>query len=53
MSVHTALGNACRVATWLALHNGGGIGFREVINFEFGLVLDGREESDRRAKLMI
>lgn len=53
MAVHTALGNACRGATWVALHNGGGVGWGEVMNGGFGLVLDGSEESSRRAKLMI
>jgi urocanate hydratase len=53
MAVHTALGNACRGATWVALHNGGGVGWGEVMNGGFGLVLDGSEDSDRRAKMMI
>jgi len=53
MAVQTALGNSCRGATWVALHNGGGVGWGEVINGGFGLVLDGTEDAERRAEMML
>lgn len=53
MAVHTCLGNGFRGATWVALHNGGGVGWGEVINCGFGLVLDGTPEADRRAREML
>ncbi|KAF4747901.1 Urocanate hydratase [Perkinsus olseni] len=53
MAVHTFAGNACRGATWVALHNGGGVGWGEVINGCFGLVLDGTADAERRARAML
>jgi len=53
MAVHNALGDAARGATWVALHNGGGVGWGEVINGGFGLVLVGDADSARRAELML
>ncbi|KAF4667466.1 Urocanate hydratase [Perkinsus olseni] len=53
MAVHTFAGNACRGATWVALHNGGGVGWGEVINGGFGLVLDGSADAERRARAML
>jgi urocanate hydratase len=53
MAVHTFVGNAVRGATWVSLHNGGGVGWGEVINGGFGLVLDGSEKSSQRAKQML
>lgn len=53
MATGTALGNAARGATWVALHNGGGVGWGEVINCGFGLVLDGTADAARRAELML
>lgn len=50
MSTHTFAGNAIRGATWCALHNGGGTGFGLASNCGFGLVLDGTEDADERAK---
>jgi hypothetical protein len=41
MAVQNFAGDACRGATWVSLHNGGGVGWGEVINGGFGLVLDG------------
>lgn len=41
MAVQNVIGDACRGATWVALHNGGGVGWGEVVNGGFGLVLDG------------
>jgi urocanate hydratase len=53
MSVQNAIGDAFRGATWISLHNGGGVGWGEVMNGGFGLLLDGSEESERRLKLML
>lgn len=53
MAVHNFVGDAFRGATWVSLHNGGGVGWGEVINGGFGLVLDGTEASARRLKMMI
>ena len=43
MAIQNVIGDACRGATWVALHNGGGVGWGEVVNGGFGLVLDGTE----------
>uniref|UniRef100_A0A669D900 Urocanate hydratase 1 n=1 Tax=Oreochromis niloticus TaxID=8128 RepID=A0A669D900_ORENI len=53
MAVQNFVGDAFRGATWVALHNGGGVGWGEVINGGFGLVLDGSEEAAKRARLML
>lgn len=53
MAVQTFVGDSFRGATWVALHNGGGVGWGEVMNCGFGLVLDGSEDAERRAKLML
>ena len=53
MAVHTVIGNAARGASWVSLHNGGGVGWGEVTNGGFGLVLDGTEDAARRASLML
>ncbi|KAM4021952.1 urocanate hydratase isoform 1-T1 [Anomaloglossus baeobatrachus] len=53
MAVQNFVGDACRGATWVALHNGGGVGWGEVINGGFGLVLDGSPEAERNAKTML
>jgi hypothetical protein len=53
MAVQNALGDAARGATWVALHNGGGVGWGEVINGGFGLVLDGSIDAGRRASAML
>ncbi|KAG9332537.1 hypothetical protein JZ751_014635 [Albula glossodonta] len=53
MAVQNFVGDAFRGATWVALHNGGGVGWGEVINGGFGLVLDGSEEAGRRASMML
>ncbi|XP_030632912.1 urocanate hydratase [Chanos chanos] len=53
MAVQNFVGDAFRGATWVALHNGGGVGWGEVMNGGFGLVLDGTEEAGRRARLML
>lgn len=53
MAVHNVIGDAFRGATWVSIHNGGGVGWGEVINSGFGLVLDGTEEADRRLNMML
>uniref|UniRef100_A0AAX7T339 Urocanate hydratase n=1 Tax=Astatotilapia calliptera TaxID=8154 RepID=A0AAX7T339_ASTCA len=53
MAVQNFVGDAFRGATWVALHNGGGVGWGEVINGGFGLVLDGSDEAAKRARLML
>ncbi|XP_010378879.1 urocanate hydratase isoform X2 [Rhinopithecus roxellana] len=53
MAVQNFVGDACRGATWVALHNGGGVGWGEVINGGFGLLLDGTPEAEQRARLML
>ncbi|ACY18241.1 urocanate hydratase [Haliangium ochraceum] len=53
MAVHNVIGDAFRGATWVSLHNGGGVGWGQVINGGFGMVLDGSEEADARARSMI
>lgn len=53
MAVQNFVGDAMRGATWVSLHNGGGVGWGEVINGGFGLVLDGSDDASRRAELML
>jgi urocanate hydratase len=53
MSVQNFVGDAFRGATWVSLHNGGGVGWGEVINGGFGMVLDGSQDSQRRIDSMI
>jgi len=53
MSVQNFVGDAFRGATWVSLHNGGGVGWGEVINGGFGLVLDGSQDSQRSIDSMI
>lgn len=53
MAVHNVIGDAVRGATWVSLHNGGGVGWGRVINGGFGLVLDGSDDSARRADAML
>ncbi len=53
MAVHNVIGDAFRGATWVSLHNGGGVGWGEVINGGFGMLLDGTKEADRRLKMML
>jgi urocanate hydratase len=53
MAVQNFVGDAFRGATWISLHNGGGVGWGEVINGGFGLVLDGSAEADRRLEQML
>jgi urocanate hydratase len=53
MAVHNVIGDSFRGATWVSLHNGGGVGWGEVINGGFGMVLDGSDDSDRRLRSML
>ena len=53
MAVQNVIGDAFRGATWVSLHNGGGVGWGEVINGGFGMVLDGSEAADRRLDAML
>lgn len=53
MAVHNVIGDSFRGATWVSLHNGGGVGWGEVVNGGFGMVLDGTEECDRRIRNML
>nr|XP_060622194.1 urocanate hydratase isoform X2 [Anolis sagrei ordinatus] len=53
MAVQNFVGDSFRGATWVALHNGGGVGWGEVINGGFGLVLDGSADAEERAKMML
>lgn len=53
MAVQNFVGDSFRGATWISLHNGGGVGWGEVINGGFGMVLDGTKEAERRLKSML
>jgi len=53
MAVQNFVGDGFRGATWISLHNGGGVGWGEVINGGFGMVIDGSADSDRRLKSML
>ncbi len=53
MAVQNFVGDGFRGATWISLHNGGGVGWGEVINGGFGMLLDGSEDSERRLKSML
>jgi len=53
MAVQNFVGDGFRGATWISLHNGGGVGWGEVINGGFGMVLDGTEDSERRLRSML
>jgi len=53
MAIHNVIGDSFRGATWVSIHNGGGVGWGEVINGGFGLVLDGSEAADRKLRNML
>ncbi len=53
MAVHNVIGDSFRGATWVSIHNGGGVGWGEVINGGFGMVIDGSEDSDRHIRQML
>lgn len=53
MAIQNVIGDAFRGATWVSIHNGGGVGWGEVINGGFGMVLDGSIEAEKRLKSML
>ena len=53
MAVQNVIGDAFRGATWVSIHNGGGVGWGEVMNGGFGMVIDGSEDSDRHIREML
>lgn len=53
MAIHNVIGDSFRGATWVSIHNGGGVGWGEVINGGFGMLLDGSGDADRRLKSML
>ncbi len=53
MAIHNVIGDGFRGATWVSIHNGGGVGWGEVINGGFGMVLDGSDDADRRLHCML
>lgn len=53
MAIQNVIGDGFRGATWISIHNGGGVGWGEVINGGFGMVLDGSAEAEKRLKSML
>ena len=53
MAIQNVIGDSFRGATWVSIHNGGGVGWGEVINGGFGMLLDGTNDADRRLKSML
>jgi urocanate hydratase len=53
MAIQNVIGDSFRGATWVSIHNGGGVGWGEVINGGFGMLLDGSTDSERRLKQML
>src|SRR5690606_11523215 len=53
MAIQNVIGDSFRGATWVSIHNGGGVGLGEVINGGFGMLLDGTSDSERRLKSML
>ena len=53
MAIQNVIGDSFRGATWVSIHNGGGVGWGEVINGGFGMVLDGSEDAQRRLESML
>jgi urocanate hydratase len=53
MAVQNVIGDSFRGATWVSLHNGGGVGWGEAINGGFGMVLDGRSETEKKLRMML
>lgn len=53
MAVQNVIGDSFRGATWVSVHNGGGVGWGEVINGGFGMLLDGSDDADRRLRSML
>ncbi len=53
MAIHNVIGDSFRGATWVSIHNGGGVGWGEVMNGGFGMLLDGSDDADRRLHQML
>jgi len=53
MAIQNVIGDSFRGATWVSIHNGGGVGWGEVINGGFGMLIDGSKESSKRIKSML
>jgi urocanate hydratase len=53
MAIHNVIGDSFRGATWVSIHNGGGVGWGEVINGGFGMLLDGSEEAEQKLTNML
>ncbi|AUS04148.1 urocanate hydratase [Pseudotamlana carrageenivorans] len=53
MAIHNVIGDSFRGATWVSIHNGGGVGWGEVMNGGFGMVLDGSAEAEERLRSML
>lgn len=53
MAIHNVIGDSFRGATWVSIHNGGGVGWGEVINGGFGILLDGSDDASRKLKNML
>lgn len=53
MSIHNVIGDSFRGATWVSIHNGGGVGWGEVMNGGFGMVLDGSQKAEKNLKSML
>ena len=53
MAIHNVIGDSFRGATWVSIHNGGGVGWGEVINGGFGMLLDGSKDADDKLKSML
>ncbi len=53
MAIQNVIGDSFRGATWVSIHNGGGVGWGEVINGGFGMLLDGSADADRNLKMML
>ena len=53
MAIHNVIGDSFRGATWVSIHNGGGVGWGEVINGGFGMLLDGTKKSEKKLEKML
>ena len=53
MAIQNVIGDSFRGATWVSIHNGGGVGWGEVINGGFGMLIDGSSDSERRLSSML
>jgi len=53
MAIHNVIGDSFRGATWVSIHNGGGVGWGEVVNGGFGMLIDGSKESEEKIKNML